>query len=31
MNQKHIKGWRVGLDAELAVRVSEDNGLPTNA
>ena len=29
--QKHIRGWRIGLEAELGFPVSEAYGLPVNA
>ena len=31
LNQKHIKGWKKGLDLELPVLVSECFGLPIKA
>ena len=30
MNQKHIKGQKVDLDAEMAFPVNVENMLPTN-
>ena len=29
--QKHIRGWRIGLEAEMGFPVSEAYGLPVNA
>ena len=29
--QKHIRGWKIGLEAEMGVPVSEAYGLPVNA
>ena len=31
INQKYIRGWKVGLEAEKGVPVSEAYGLPVNA
>ena len=31
MIQKHIRGWKIGLDAEMEFPVSEAYNLPTNA
>ena len=31
MVQKHIRGWKYGLEAEMRFPVSEAYGLPTNA
>ena len=31
MIQKHIKGWKVGLEAEMGFMVSEAYSLPMNA
>ena len=31
MIQKHISGWKVGLEAEMGFHVSEAYSLPTNA
>ena len=30
MIQKHIKGWKVGLEAEMGFTVSEAHSLPMN-
>ena len=29
--QKHVRGWKIGLEAEIGFPVSEDYGLPVNA
>ena len=29
--QKHIRGWKIGLEAEMGIPVSEAYGLPVNA
>ena len=31
MDQKHIKGWKIGLEAEMGFPVSEACSLPMNA
>ena len=31
MVQKHIRGWKIGLEAEIGFSVSEVYSLPTNA
>ena len=31
VTQKHIRGWKVGLEAEMGLPVSEAYGLPVNA
>ena len=31
MIQKHIRGWKIGLEAEVGFPVSEAYNLPTNA
>ena len=31
MVQKHIRGWKIGLEAEMGIPVSEAYSLPTNA